>query len=85
VEGVALDRAVLYRSVATLPCRVGPDRPLGGHRVIGIDTVPEMLQKAKRNGQTAGPSNVKSLSGRADDLPLAGGSVNVIITKACST
>ena len=40
----------------------------------------EMLLKARQNVQTAGVSSVKFLSGSADDLPLAGGSVDVIIT-----
>jgi ubiquinone/menaquinone biosynthesis C-methylase UbiE len=49
-------------------------------KVIGIDMVPEMLLKAQHNAQAADASNVQFLVGSADDLPLAGGAVSVILT-----
>lgn len=53
-------------------------------RVIGVDMTPEMLTKARRNAEVhaeaVGYCNVKFRLGEIENLPLADGSVDVIIS-----
>lgn len=49
-------------------------------RVIGVDMTPEMRAKAVTNASLAGVSNVEFRDGMAEALPLAGSSVDVVIS-----
>lgn len=49
-------------------------------RVIGVDMTPEMRAKAATNASLAGVSNVEFRDGLAERLPLAGSSVDVVIS-----
>ncbi len=55
--------------------KVGPR----GH-VIGVDMTPEMLEKARRNAASLGLSNAEFREGLAEDLPVEGESVDVVIS-----
>jgi arsenite methyltransferase len=55
--------------------RVGPSG-----RAIGVDMTDEMLQLAERNAADAGATNVEFRKGTIEDLPLATGSVDVVIS-----
>jgi SAM-dependent methyltransferase len=55
--------------------RVGP----GGH-VYGVDMTDEMLDLARRNAREAQVENVTFLRGLIEDVPLAAGSVDVVIS-----
>jgi len=49
-------------------------------RVIGVDMTPEMLAKARRNAEKMGAENVEFRLGEIEHLPVADGSVNVILS-----
>ena len=59
--------------------KVGPSG-----RVIGVDMTPEMLSKARKNAeqyrQTTGMDNVEFRLGEIEHLPVADGSVDVVIS-----
>jgi SAM-dependent methyltransferase len=55
--------------------RVGPSG-----RAIGIDMTEEMLELARRNAAEAGVENVEFVKGYLEQLPLADGSVDVVIS-----
>ncbi len=56
-------------------------RKVGQHgKVIGLDMTPEMVQKARDNGQRANIPNVEFRLGEIENLPLDDGSVDVIIS-----
>jgi ubiquinone/menaquinone biosynthesis C-methylase UbiE len=55
--------------------RVGPSG-----RVIGVDMVEEMLARARGNAAALGVSGVDFRRGRADELPLPSGCVDLVIT-----
>jgi SAM-dependent methyltransferase len=55
--------------------RVGPTG-----RAIGVDMTEEMLELARRNADDAGATNVEFVKGSIEDLPLADGSVDVVIS-----
>jgi len=55
--------------------RVGP---LG--RVVGVDMIEPMIDKAKVNAVAAGVTNAEFHHGEADRLPMADGSVDVVIS-----
>jgi SAM-dependent methyltransferase len=55
--------------------RVGPSGT-----VIGIDMTDEMLELARRNAAEAGVANVQFVKGYIEELPLASGSVDVVIS-----
>jgi len=50
-----------------------------GH-VIGVDMTPEMITKARRNAEKAGLGNVDFRLGELENLPVADGLVDVIIS-----
>ena len=50
-----------------------------GH-VIGVDMTPEMISKARRNAEKAGLENVDFRLGELENLPVADGIVDVIIS-----
>jgi SAM-dependent methyltransferase len=54
---------------------VGPS----GH-VIGVDMTPDMLARARRNAEAAGHRNVEFREGNIEALPVADGSVDVVIS-----
>ena len=49
-------------------------------RVIGVDMTPEMLAKARENARKGGYANVEFRLGEIENLPVADGSVDVIIS-----
>jgi SAM-dependent methyltransferase len=49
-------------------------------RVIGVDMTPEMLAKARENAQKMGLGNVEFRLGEIEHLPVADGSVDVILS-----
>ena len=55
--------------------RVGP-----GGRVIGLDMTDEMLDLARANAARAGVTNAEFVKGHIEDIPLADGSVDVVIS-----
>lgn len=48
--------------------------------VIGIDMTPEMISKARQNGKSGGFKNVEFRLGEIENLPVADGSIDVIIS-----
>ncbi len=74
------------QSVLDLGCGAGMDSILAARRVgptgkvIGVDMVEEMLDKARRNAAAVGLSNTDFRAGHADALPVPVASVDVIIT-----
>lgn len=55
--------------------KVGP-----AGRVIGVDMTPEMLDRARQNARKGGYNNVEFRLGEIENLPLADGSADVIIS-----
>jgi ubiquinone/menaquinone biosynthesis C-methylase UbiE len=55
--------------------RVGPTG-----RAIGVDMTPQMLERARRTAANAGITNAEFRAGRADALPAADGSVDVVMS-----
>lgn len=55
--------------------RVGP-----AGKAYGLDMTDEMLDLARRNAAEAGVTNVELLRGEIEDVPLPGGSVDVVIS-----
>ena len=55
--------------------KVGPQG-----RVIGVDMTPEMLEKARENAQKGSFSNVEFRLGEIENLPVADGIIDIIIS-----
>ena len=55
--------------------KVGPEG-----RIIGVDMTPEMLEKAKENAQNGNFSNVEFRLGEIENLPVADGIIDIIIS-----
>ena len=74
------------QTVLDVGCGAGMDSILAARRVaprgrvIGVDLVAEMLDKARRNAAAAGVTNTDFRAGRADALPVASASIDVIIS-----
>ncbi len=49
-------------------------------RVIGVDMTPDMLRRARANAAAAGATNVEFRLGEIEHLPVADGSVDVILS-----
>ncbi|MHB8079828.1 MAG: arsenite methyltransferase [Candidatus Krumholzibacteriia bacterium] len=49
-------------------------------RVIGVDMTPDMIARARANARAAGADNVEFRLGEIEHLPLADGSVDVVIS-----
>ncbi len=49
-------------------------------RVIGVDMTPEMIDRARENVRQSGASNIEFRLGEIENLPVADGSVDVIIS-----
>lgn len=67
-SGAGMDALIAARMVAP------------GGRVIGIDTTPQMVEKAIRNARQAGAANAEFLEGRAESAPLPDESADVVIS-----
>ncbi|MFO0968562.1 MAG: methyltransferase domain-containing protein [Gemmataceae bacterium] len=67
-SGAGLDSLLAAR-------RVGPTG-----KVVGVDLCPEMVDKARRNAQLLELSNIEFLEAGIEKLPLADGSVDVVIS-----
>jgi arsenite methyltransferase len=49
-------------------------------RVVGVDMTPEMLAKARRNAELVGAANVEFRHGLAEELPVADGWADVVVS-----
>jgi len=49
-------------------------------RVIGVDMTPAMIDRAKANAEAAGLANVEVREGIIEDVPVEGGSVDLVIS-----
>ncbi len=67
-SGAGLDSLLAAR-------RVGPT-----DKVVGVDLYPEMVEKARRNADLLGLRNVEFVIAGIEKLPLADGSVDVVIS-----
>lgn len=65
-------------SGAGFDCAIAAERIGRNGRVIGVDMTPEMITKARRN--LAGKTNVEFRLGEIEHLPVADGTVDVIIS-----
>lgn len=67
-SGAGLDTLLAARSVAP------------GGRAIGLDILPEMLERSATHAREAGIANVEWLRGEIENIPLPDGSVDVVIS-----
>jgi len=67
-------------SGAGFDCFLAAEKVGGNGRVIGVDMTPEMLIKARENARSGGFENVEFRLGEIEHLPVADGSVDVIIS-----
>ena len=73
-------------TVLDLGCGAGFDVLLAARQVgetgraMGVDMLPEMIERANHHAAEAGMTNTEFLLGRMDDLPLPDDSVDVIIS-----
>ena len=49
-------------------------------KVIGVDMTPEMIEKARNNGEKAGLKNIEFRLGEIENLPVANSRIDVIIS-----
>ncbi len=54
-------------------------------RVIGVDMTPEMVEKARSNAEKGGLTNVEFRLGDIDNLPVADGSADAVISNCVIT
>jgi arsenite methyltransferase len=67
-SGPGLDALLAARAV-------GPEG-----RVIGVDMTPEMIERARRNAERAGASQVEFRQGRLEELPVEDASIDGVIS-----
>lgn len=67
-------------SGAGIDCFLAAEKVGPNGRVIGIDMTPEMLEKARKNAQTGGYTNVEFRLGEIEHLPVADSTVDLIIS-----
>lgn len=73
-------------TVIDLGCGAGIDTLLAARlvaptgRAIGLDTLPEMLERASAGARGAGIENVEWVRGELENIPLADASVDVIVS-----
>lgn len=63
-----------------LDCFLAADRVGEAGKVIGVDMTPEMLERARENARRGGYRNVEFRLGEIENLPVADGSVDVVIS-----
>jgi SAM-dependent methyltransferase len=72
--------------ILDLGCGAGIDSVIAAHetgptgRVIGLDFLPEMLQKTERAAVEAGLDNISTLEGEMESIPLPDDSVDHVIS-----
>ena len=87
---VALSSLSEGESVLDLGSGAGFDCFLAAHRVgprgkvIGVDMTPEMIEKARENARKGGLENVEFRLGEIENLPVADGSVDVVLSNCVS-
>jgi SAM-dependent methyltransferase len=74
------DTVVDLGSGGGLDCFLAARKAAPDGRAIGVDMTPEMVEKARGNAERAGISNVEFRSGRIEQLPLADGEADVVIS-----
>jgi arsenite methyltransferase len=67
-------------SGAGFDCFLAAKRVGATGRVIGVDMTPEMVSKARDNARKVGATNVEFRLGEIESLPVADGSVDVILS-----
>jgi len=67
-------------SGAGFDCFLAARRVKETGKVIGVDMVPEMVAKAKTNGEKYGYANVEFKLGEIESLPVEDGTVDIIIS-----
>jgi ubiquinone/menaquinone biosynthesis C-methylase UbiE len=67
-------------SGAGFDCFLAADKVGPEGKVIGVDMTPEMLEKARENAQKDNIDNVEFRLGEIESLPVADGSVDIIIS-----
>jgi arsenite methyltransferase len=73
-------------TVIDLGCGSGIDTIIAARQVapdgsaIGLDTLPDMLERAAANARAGGAENVRWMRGELEQIPLADGSVDVAIS-----
>jgi SAM-dependent methyltransferase len=63
-----------------IDCFLAAERVGTEGRVIGVDMTPDMVSAARANADTVGASNVEFRQGEIEHLPIADGTVDVIIS-----
>jgi SAM-dependent methyltransferase len=61
-------------------CFLAANRVGNGGKVIGVDMTPEMIDKARENARKSKYRNVEFRLGEIENLPVADGSVDVVIS-----
>jgi ubiquinone/menaquinone biosynthesis C-methylase UbiE len=61
-------------------CFLAANRVGNGGKVIGVDMTPEMIEKARENARKGKYKNVEFRLGEIENLPVADGSVDVVIS-----
>jgi ubiquinone/menaquinone biosynthesis C-methylase UbiE len=51
-------------------------------KIIGVDLSSDMLETARKNADEAGMSNYETRLGRAEEIPVESGSVNLVVTQS---
>lgn len=67
-------------SGAGIDCFLAAERVGPAGRVIGVDMTPEMLERARDNARKGGFTNVEFRLGEIEALPVADGTVDVVIS-----
>jgi arsenite methyltransferase len=67
-------------SGAGFDCFLAADRVGKKGKVIGVDMTPEMLEKARGNARKAGVANVEFRLGEIENLPVADGTADAVIS-----
>lgn len=67
-------------SGAGFDCFLAADKIGKAGKVIGVDMTPEMIDKARANAQKGGFDNVEFRLGEIENLPVADGQVDVVIS-----
>ncbi len=81
IAGLAVGETVLdLGSGAGIDCFLASERVGPTGRVIGVDMTAEMVERARRNAAEGGYANVEFRLGEIEALPVADGSVDVIIS-----